>query len=84
MIQRDNPAPGNIKQVSQDELESFKKVRHIPMGDKFIPVLNVEVPLGNINNMPVVTGVFGGTEDKTLRDTGYSAVIIRENLVPEN
>ena len=49
MIQRDNPAPGNIKQVSQDELESFKKVRHIPMGDKFIPVLNVEVPLGNIN-----------------------------------
>ena len=34
--------------------------------------------------MPVVTGFIGETEVKTLRDTECSAVIVRENFVPEN
>ena len=49
------------------------------MGDKFIPALNAEIPSDNIENMPVVTGFVGATEVKTLRDTGCSTVIARED-----
>ena len=84
LMQKDEPKLGSAEQVSQDELESFKKFGRIPMGDKFIPVINAEIPLDNVGNMPVVTGFVEGTEVKTLRDTGCSTVIVREDLVPEN
>ena len=84
MIQRDKPTLERAEQVSQDELESVKKVGRIPMGDKFIPVLNAEIPSDNIENMPVVTGFVSGTEVNALGDTRCSTVIVREDLVPEN
>ena len=84
IMQKDEPKLGSAEQVSQDELESFEKDGRIPMGDKFIPVINTEIPLDNVGNMPVVTGCVEGTEVKTLRDTGCSTVIVREDLVPEN
>ena len=63
---------GSAEQVSQDEVESFKRDGRIPKGDKFIPVLNGEITVSNVGNMHEV------------RDTGCSTIIVREDLVAEN
>ena len=54
------------------------------MRDKFIPALNAEIPLSYVGNTPVVTGCVGETEVITLRDTGCSTMIVREDFVAEN